>query len=165
MSLLFILGLVLAGACAYTDVRWGLIYDAVTLPAIPIGFGANLACRGFRGLWDGIFGMTVGFLVGLVLARFRVFFGGDVKLIAAFGAITGVRSVWQATLVAIVLLGVQGLIVLLVRGAFAKVCRDLAARVLLRGAHVEGALSMTEMTMPAAPAFLLAAIIVGGGML
>lgn len=89
---------------AYTDLRYGKIYNWLTLPAVALGvIGHTLAggLAGGPGTWSplglagSLLGLAVGFLPLLVIWQTtRGINGGDVKLMAAVGALTG----WQFTL-------------------------------------------------------------------
>jgi prepilin peptidase CpaA len=88
-------------ACAYTDVARGRIYNAVTLPALFLGFALSI-------IWDGLAvgspnlkGSALalvagGGLFGLVYLM-RGMGAGDVKLMAAIGAIC---AEWRFALLA-----------------------------------------------------------------
>lgn len=162
MSPQAILALAFATVCAYTDLKRGLIYNVVTLPAIPAGLVLNLIVGGLSGLIVGFYGLVAGFVLGLVLVSLRVFFAGDLKLLMAFGAITGFRCVVQTAFLAVVLLGLQGVITLMAKGAFRRTARNIWTWACLLSAKLKTPVPASGITMPAAPAFLVAAIIVIG---
>lgn len=84
-----VLGLI---ACA-TDVQTRRIPNVLTLTAVGIGLLARFAMYGWSGVGWGIAGWAVGLLMLLPLFALRGMGGGDVKLLAAFGAWTGPRLV------------------------------------------------------------------------
>jgi prepilin peptidase CpaA len=53
-------------------------------------------CRGWAGLADGLLGAAIGFVVFLVPYGLGGLGGGDVKLMAGFGALTGLQGVVPA---------------------------------------------------------------------
>jgi prepilin peptidase CpaA len=81
---------------AYWDIRYRKIPNWATLPAIVLGLGIN----GLHYGWGGMKASGIGFLVGF--AAFLVLFvlgwmgGGDVKLMAAVGALKGYPFVTSA---------------------------------------------------------------------
>lgn len=101
LLVLFSLLFVLLTISAYTDLRWGKVYNWVTIPAILVGFGINFLYGGFSGLGDEVsrnYNLLSSFLgMALGIGILGIFFlpgalgGGDVKLAAAIGALMG----WQ----------------------------------------------------------------------
>jgi prepilin peptidase CpaA len=81
--------LTLAVACMVTDLWKGRIYNAVTYPAIVLGFIAQIALHGTTGFWTALAGFSVGFFPAFLLFALGGLGGGDVKLLAAVGAIAG----------------------------------------------------------------------------
>ncbi|MCA9774609.1 MAG: prepilin peptidase, partial [Myxococcales bacterium] len=88
-SQLILLGVVAAVALG-TDLARRKIYNWLTLPAIALGFALQGALGGVHGLEQAAYGFAIAF--GLFLVFFLLdagVGGGDVKLVGAFGAITG----------------------------------------------------------------------------
>jgi prepilin peptidase CpaA len=82
--------LVMAGVAAFTDVRRGVIPNWLTLPVLvgaPIAHGV---ISGGTGLLQSLIGLLVCGLVPLIINRVGGMAGGDVKLLAAIGAVGGV---------------------------------------------------------------------------
>ena len=82
--------LVIAAVAVYTDVRWGKIFNAVTVPAILVGLILNTVDSGLAGLGMSLQGVGVGlglFIVSGFLGR--ILGGGDIKLLVALGALRG----------------------------------------------------------------------------
>lgn len=80
---------------AVTDIRRRRIYNALTFPALATGFALNGALNGGQGL----FTATTGFLLASVLFLIPVAMGGmgagDLKLMAALGALGGpIFGIW-----------------------------------------------------------------------
>ena len=114
--------LVLAGlsillvVSAFSDLAHGVIYDWVTLPGIGLGLMAHGLTGGQAGVERALLGLGVG------AAVFGLFFllgslgGGDVKVMAAVGALGGYPFVLWAMLYTVAIGGVMGLAVLMKAG-------------------------------------------------
>ena len=80
-----------------TDIRTRRVPNVLTLGAVV----AALLVRGYFAGWLGVFSGVLGWLVGLMvllpLFAMRGLGGGDVKLLAAFGAFVGVSTVLWTT--------------------------------------------------------------------
>jgi prepilin peptidase CpaA len=74
---------------AVTDVRSGRIYNRLVYPAIALGLAFGAAGGGLAGLKDHALGAGIGFGVLLVCYALGGMGGGDVKLMAAVGALGG----------------------------------------------------------------------------
>jgi len=155
-----VLAIALGAVCAYTDIKRGLILNIVTLPAMGVGLALNMVLGGLRGLLDAFLGLLAGFCIGYALVSLRVFFGGDLKLLMALGALVGPRLLLQTAFWGIVLLGIQALCTLIAKGAFRRTAKSIFNWAVLLQAGSKTHLPSSGMTMPAAPAFLVAAIIV-----
>jgi len=90
-------------AAAYTDVRSGKVLNAVTYPAVAAGLIGHTLTGGIAGsgwshlgLLGSLAGLAVGFLPLVLIWRAGGIGGGDAKLMAAVGALTG----WNFTLAA-----------------------------------------------------------------
>ena len=84
--------------CAsYTDLRWRRIKNWLTYPVMVAGFAFNALAGG----WDGAQLSATGWLVGLGIMVLPFALGvmgaGDVKLIAAIGAVKGVHFLLLVT--------------------------------------------------------------------
>jgi len=103
----------LLGVSAYWDLRYRKIPNWATLPGIVLGLGMNGLFRGWGGMKASGAGFLIGFGALLVLFVLSWMGGGDVKLMAAIGALKGypfvVSALW-CSLIAGVLLGVIMLI-------------------------------------------------------
>jgi prepilin peptidase CpaA len=88
--------------CAVTDVWKGKIYNAVTYPAVAAGLIGHAVIDGMVGYGEalGLDGALAGLLVGFgpmfVAWRAGGIGGGDAKLMAAVGALTGWRFALSA---------------------------------------------------------------------
>ena len=75
--------------CAYTDGTRGKIYNKVTFPAMLLGIGVNTIFGGTAGLVWALAGWAVGMGIQWVPYMLGVAKAGDVKLLAAVGALKG----------------------------------------------------------------------------
>ena len=82
---------VTAVTAAITDIRSGKIYNWLTLPLLALAPVWHFAVRGLPGLWSSLegLGITAGILLALALIAGRGLGGGDLKLLAALGAVGG----------------------------------------------------------------------------
>jgi prepilin peptidase CpaA len=120
---------------AVSDLRGGRIPNIVTYPAIMIGL--SLAAAGFG---PGLTASAVGLLVGggalFVLFAAGGMGGGDVKLMAAVGAIKGYPFILSAMFYSIFMGGVAAALLLVWQGHFLDVAGDvwtLVRRLLVPG--------------------------------
>jgi prepilin peptidase CpaA len=90
------------------------------------GLIAGLTYHGiYGGFWSALLTAALGFGLGLGLYELRAIGGGDVKLIAAMGAILGFQPWVFALEVAIVIAAVMSLAGILRRGMFLQTLRNL----------------------------------------
>lgn len=85
-------------AVLYFDLRERRIPNWLTLTTAVLGLVLQLATRGQAGLWDSLAGLVLGLAVLLPLFVLGKFGGGDVKLLAALGALRGAAFLWKAVL-------------------------------------------------------------------
>lgn len=105
--------LVLLVLCAYWDLRYRRIPNWATLPGTALGLGMNGLFLGWQGMKASGLGLLVGFGALLVLFALGWMGGGDVKLMAAVGALKGYPFVVSAlfySLIVGVVIGVAMLI-------------------------------------------------------
>ncbi len=97
---------------AVTDLTRGLVYNWITLPAMLLGLVLGLVHGGLSGLGWAALGILVG--GGLMLLPFALggMGGGDVKLLAAVGALAGPLFAFKTVLYACLAGGVLALGVL-----------------------------------------------------
>lgn len=117
--------LAFSAACAYTDLRSREIPNALTVTGALAGF----AFHGWRAGWAGLGFAAIGF--GAAFGIYLVFFllrgrgGGDVKMMAALGAILGWSNWLLLFVLTSVLGGVVALIVIVSRGRVRETGKNL----------------------------------------
>lgn len=105
--------LLLLALCAYWDIRFRKIPNWATLPGIVLGLGMNSLFRGWVGLRASGIGFLVGFAALLVLFVLSWMGGGDVKLMAAVGALKGYPFVVSALFYSLIVGVVIGVVMLI----------------------------------------------------
>src|SRR5438067_7578692 len=83
-----LLGILVATAAVF-DIRFRRIPNWLVLAGIIAGLGWNVIASGWSGLGRGAEGLGLGFVLYFPLYMIRARGAGDVKLLAAVGAITG----------------------------------------------------------------------------
>ena len=124
--------LVTVAVALYTDLRWGKVYNYLTFPVIGVGLIVNSYFYHFQGLLLSAEGMLLG--VGLLLIPFllRGMGAGDVKLLAAIGALKGPSFVFWTVIYSGLAGGLIALIILVKRGGLRKITQYLYGRFLLK---------------------------------
>lgn len=119
-----ILAAAFALAGSYTDVRSRRIPNWLTVG----GLGVALLARavGPESLVQGLTGAGVAFLIGLAMYVIGMIGAGDVKYLAAFGAIVGMGRIWPALALVAIAGGFLALFWTLAIGRTTQVLRDAA---------------------------------------
>ena len=115
----FVLGLLLASGvvvAAVYDIRFRRIPNWLSLTMVALGLVLNLALQGTPGIVTSLIGLLVASLIYFPLYLLRAMGAGDVKLMAAVGAVVGVRNWFFVFVFSIVIGAVLGLLALLARG-------------------------------------------------
>lgn len=111
-----------------TDVRSGKIYNWLTYPAIAIGLVGHTLVGGLTGspargdepATIGLLGALLGLLVAggplLLAAMAGGIHGGDAKLMAAVGALTGMRFALAALFYGLIVAAIMALVLMVMRG-------------------------------------------------
>ncbi|MRH44310.1 prepilin peptidase [Aquibacillus halophilus] len=112
--LIIILGLVIL-ISLITDLKDKKILNIVTFPAMIFGLSYYLFNQG----WDGLLFSGLGFLVGLMVFLIPYLLGGmgagDVKLMAAIGALTGASFVFYSALITSIIGGFIAIVLIIKR--------------------------------------------------
>ena len=103
--------------CSYTDLKFRKIYNHITLPAVVIGIGLNSYLWGWKGLEYSMAGFLIGFLILIIFFWVGGLGGGDIKLLAAIGALKGYPFILYATFYAILVGGILAIVVLVKNGS------------------------------------------------
>ena len=109
--------LAMLAAAVVTDLRTGKVYNWLTAPSVAVGLALGAVSGGFPAITDRLLGMAAVLAVAILLARLANLGGGDVKLLAAVGALQGVHFAIWAMLLTGVCGGVLATVVMLRRRA------------------------------------------------
>lgn len=126
---------VCAAIGAMTDVRSRRIPNLLTGPALLVGFGLHAALGGWRGLEHSFFAALVAGGIFLVLFITGGMGGGDVKLIAAVGALVGLTHVAYVLIFTGLAGGVMALALVARRRRFRQTFSNVGALVVHHRLH------------------------------
>lgn len=101
--------LILAGIVIYTDCRYRLVPNWLTLPMIGAGLIGHLLEGGLTGLLDFGLGLAIGFFPLFVVWLLGGVGAGDVKFLAAIGALSGAEFVFKVALLGSLIGGIFAL--------------------------------------------------------
>jgi prepilin peptidase CpaA len=142
----------LVGVCALTDLRHGKIFNAVTLPAVLLGLILNAALHGWAGLGQAAGGVGLALLLWLVTGAVGgLLGGGDIKLLAAVGALGGATFLVAALVVTVLAGGAMAVGLSLWRGKLRHALGNIVGWAMARlGLHppVEGGIQTCGLTLP-----------------
>jgi prepilin peptidase CpaA len=114
----------------YTDLKERKIFNVAVMPAIIAGLALNAYAEGTAGLLFGLKGAGLGLLLLLIPFIFGGFGAGDVKLMAAVGALKGPGFVFITFLGTGIAGGVLAVLVLVRQGRFIasvkRICANMA---------------------------------------
>ncbi|WP_028784982.1 A24 family peptidase [Thalassobacillus devorans] len=115
----------------YTDIRSRRIFNIVTVPAVLAGLFYHIGVDG----GSGFFFSSLGFFVGLALLFIPFAMGGigagDVKLLAAIGALKGTSFVFYTFLYGAIIGGLMALFILVKRKHFKGFVYRMASSLIL----------------------------------
>jgi prepilin peptidase CpaA len=114
-----LLGILVAIAAIY-DIRYRRIPNWLVLTGIIAGLAWNSSTSGWSGLGRAAEGLGLGFILYFPLYLIRARGAGDVKLLAAVGAITGPGNCLWIFLLTAILGGIIALVLLMFRGRVRK---------------------------------------------
>jgi len=132
-----------------TDLRSRTIPNWLSAAALLAGLSARTYLYGWSGATDSLLGVVIGFAVFLVFYLLGGMGGGDVKLMAAFGAILGREQILTAAVWTALMGGLMALAYL----AFKKL-----RRVVKRERRAEDELDRKD-SMPYAPAIFMGVLL------
>ena len=107
------MAIILGCAAAADDLRRRVISNWICLLAFACGLGYHVVVRGPAGLLTAAGGALLGFAAFLVFYCLGGMGGGDLKLMAGFGALLGPSLVWIAALLACIIGGALAAVSLL----------------------------------------------------
>ena len=116
----------LVGIAAFYDVRFRRIPNWLVLAGIVTGFVWNAISTGVPGLAVAAAGLGLGFVLYMPLYVIRGRRAGDVKLLAAAGAIAGPVNCFWIFLLTAILGGVIVLFFIVIRGRTGQTCFSVA---------------------------------------
>jgi prepilin peptidase CpaA len=142
------LSLVVGVAASIEDLWHRKVSNAIALGAFASGLVVQARFGGLAGFWDALLGSVIGFAVFLIFFLMGGMGGGDVKLMAGFGAILGSKLIVVAALMTAIVGGLMALVYLIVKK-------------LRRGAAPAGAaaLPLRKEAIPYAPAITLGVLL------
>ena len=117
---------ILTATAAGFDMRYRRIPNWLVLAGIIAGFGSNALFSGLSGLGHAAAGLGLGFGLYFPLYLLRARGAGDVKLLAAVGAITGPGNCFWIFLLTAVLGGVIAVLLLALKGRIQKTFFNVA---------------------------------------
>jgi prepilin peptidase CpaA len=163
---LIIASVVLALIAAYTDIRWGKIFNVITVPFALLGLTLNTVAGGLEGLLLSLGGIAAGFALWLV-SNFlgRILGGGDIKLLMAFGALMGPMFMLWTFVIGALVGGVMAVGISLKQGLLGKIFRQMGTSIYMRAKFsepMEIAEGAGEIRLPYAIALGLGALITIG---
>ena len=107
MDTLAYMALALGCSAVVEDLRRGAISNWINLSALAAGLFYHFIHQGWRGLATASAGALLGFAIFLVVYCMGGLGGGDVKLMAAFGALLGPLGILTAAVLASVIGGLM----------------------------------------------------------
>lgn len=149
MIWLALISLVLAVAATVEDLWRRQISNALSLGGVALGLTVHAWLGGWSGLADSLIGCAVGFGVFFIFFLLGGMGGGDVKLMAAFGAILGYPQIITAAVLTALAGGLMALGYLL----WAKLSR------VARGERRDPARPDRKNFLPYAPAISLGVLL------
>jgi prepilin peptidase CpaA len=115
MNWLIGLSLVIGLAASIEDLWRRKVSNVIALTAFISGIVAQSWLFGLNGLWDALLGSLIGFGVFLIFFLLGGMGGGDIKLMAGFGAILGSQLIVVAAMMTAIVGGLMALGYLIVK--------------------------------------------------
>jgi prepilin peptidase CpaA len=123
--ILVAVAVIAAAAALVTDLRHRRIPNWLTAGTLLIGLTANLLLNGAQGGMSSLAGAALGFAVLFPFYAFRTMGAGDVKFLAAVGAVLGPQSLISVAVYGSLVGGIQSLILLYRHGRLALTLHQL----------------------------------------
>ncbi|MDR4469971.1 MAG: A24 family peptidase [Nitrospira sp.] len=99
----------LLATAVYTDIRWARIPNWLTVSAMGVGIFAHAWIGGLQGIGFSLAGLGMGLGLFLLPYACKAIGAGDVKLMAAIGAIAGLSGVLSVAALSVLVGGVYAL--------------------------------------------------------
>lgn len=115
MNTIFWIILVVIGIAVVCDIRFGRIPNWLTFPAMAAGVVCHGWTAGVPGLLSSASGLLIGFCIFLVFYALGGMGAGDVKLMAAVGALLGPRDVLFAAAFTAIAGGLYAIMLLVIQ--------------------------------------------------
>ena len=112
---LFALSVVIGLAASIEDLWHRKVSNWIALAALVSGIIVHSSFEGAGGLWESVLGSLIGFGVFLIFFLLGGMGGGDIKLMAGFGAILGSKLIVIAAMMTAIVGAVMALVYLLVK--------------------------------------------------
>ena len=109
----------------YTDLRYRKVFNFLIVSAIIIGLGLNFIIDGNAGLKNSLAGMGAGFCFLIIFYLLEGVGAGDVKFMAAVGALKGMRFVLVGGMYGAVIGGLAAIIILIYKKRLISVAKML----------------------------------------
>jgi len=122
--ILLYLALALVVVAAVFDLKSRRIPNYLTYPAVLLAFGYWIVKGDGRALLYAALGLLIGFILLLFLYLLGGMGAGDVKLMAALGALVGWQNIWNIVLYSLVAGGLVAAVYLLLRGELGRGLRN-----------------------------------------
>lgn len=124
MAVKTLLALIVAPA-AIIDLRWRRVPNWLTVSGVVLGIALNTILSATDGLWLSLKGLGLALLIYLPLYLLRGMGAGDVKLMAAVGAIVGPTDWLQIFIVTLVFGAVAAIILVLAKRRVKKTLQNM----------------------------------------
>lgn len=132
---------ILVSVAAVADARNRTIPNSITVGGAAVGLILQTSIQGWSGLKLSLLGLGLGFLIFLPLFLLRGMGGGDVKLMAAIGAMSGPMNTFLIFVFTALIGGVFAVGLLILRGGMGRALGNLghilASLVRLKAPHEE----------------------------